>query len=165
MPHRAKQGRTLCKLNDLPPSALRTTPHLLHTRTFLVLPQSHSQQQQRAMMNDISPEEDAQRTRAHAQVSLQGVTKETDGGIAQAYVALAEDSDSEPDVASLKVEGEKESRRVAPKRTTLEERALDRYLDDDEWERRERAEGRGVHIQRFPIGGPQVSKSGEKAGW
>jgi hypothetical protein len=153
-----KQGRTLCKLNDLPPSALRTTPHLLHTRTFLVLPQPHSQQQQ------LSPEEEAQRTRVHAQVSLQRVTKETDGRIAQAYVALAEDSDSEPDLASLKAEGEKESRRVAPTRITLEERALDRYLDDEEWERRERAEGRGVHIQRFPIGGPQVSKSGEKVG-
>jgi hypothetical protein len=106
----------------------------------------------------------------HAQLSLQQVAKETDGGIAQAYVALAEDGDSEPDLASLKAEAEKESRRVAATRMTLEERALDRYLDDDEWERRERAEGRGVHIQRFPFGGPQVSvaassKSGEKAGW
>jgi len=120
-------------------------------------------------MNDISPAEvEAQRTRVHAKVSLQQVTKEADDGIAQAYVALAEGSDSEPDVASLKAEEEKESRRVAPTRITLEERALDRYLDDDEWERRERAEGRGVHIQRFPIGvgGPQVSsKSGEKVGW
>lgn len=161
------EGRTLCKLNDLPPSTLRTTPHLLHTRTFLVLPQSHSQQQQQhTTMKDISPAEEAQLTRVHAQVSLQHVTKETDDGIAQVYVALAEDSDSEPDVASLKAEGEKESRRMAPTPITLEERALDRYLDDDEWERRERAEGRGVHIQRFPIGGPQVSKSsGEKVGW
>jgi hypothetical protein len=98
----------------------------------------------------------------HAKASLQQVTKEADDGIAQAYVALAEDSDSEPDVASLKAEGEKESRRVAPTRITLEERALDRYLDDDEWERRERVEGRGVHIQRIPIGGPQV---GKKVGW
>jgi hypothetical protein len=87
-----------------------------------------------------------------AQVSLQRVTKETDENIAQAYVALAEDSDSEPDVTSLKAEGEKkESRRVVRTRTTLEERALDRYLDDDEWERGERGEGRGVHIQRFPV--------------
>jgi len=152
------EGRTLCKLNDLQPSTLRTTPHLLHTRTFLVLPQPHSQQQH-ATTNDISPEEEAQRserTRVHAQVSLQHVMKETDDGIAQAYVALAEDSDSEePDFAFIKAEGEKESRRVdPPTRITLEERALDRYLDDDEWERRERAEGRGVHIQRFPIGGP-----------
>lgn len=74
-----------------------------------------------------------------------------DDGVAQAYVALAQDSDSEPDLASLKAEEEKkESRRVA---RTIEERALDRYLDDDEWERRERAEGRGVHIQRLPVGG------------
>jgi hypothetical protein len=113
-------------------------------------------------MNNISPAEEAQRTRVHARVSLQQVTKETDGGIAQVYVALAEDGDSEPDV---KAEGEKGSRRVAPTPITLEERALDQYLDDDEWERRERAEGRGVHVQRFPIGEPQVSKNGEKVGW
>jgi len=36
------------------------------------------------MLNSISPEEEAQRTRVHAQVSLQQVTKETDDGIAQA---------------------------------------------------------------------------------
>jgi hypothetical protein len=149
---------------------------LLHTRTFLVLPQSHSQQQRQhatttTTTNNISPEEEeAQRTRVHAHVSLKQVTKEMDDGIAQAYVALAEDGGSESDVASFKAEGEKESRRVAPTRVTLEERALDRYLDDDEWERQERAEGRGVHIQRFPFGGPQVgvaasSKSGEKGNW
>ena len=142
----AHQGRTLCKLNDLPPSTLRTTPHLLHTRTFLVLPQSHSQQ--RHATSDVAPEEEARRTRERAQVAFQQVTKEMDDGIAQAYVALAEDGDSESDFASLKAEGEKkESRRVG---RTIEERALDRYLDDDEWERQERAEGRGVHIERLP---------------
>ena len=139
------QGRTLCKLNDLPPSTLRTTPHLLHTRTYLVLPQSHPQQ--RHTTSDVAPEEEARRMRVRAQVAFQQVKKEMDDGIAEAYVALAEDGDSEPDFASLKAEGEKkESRRVG---RTVEERALDRYLDDDEWERRERAEGRGVHIQRL----------------
>lgn len=33
-------GRELCRLNNLPPSTLSTTPHLLHTRTFIVLPPS-----------------------------------------------------------------------------------------------------------------------------
>lgn len=33
-------GRALCRLNNLPPSTLSTTPHLLHTRTFIVLPPS-----------------------------------------------------------------------------------------------------------------------------
>ncbi len=110
-------------------------------------------QQQHATTNDVSPEEEARRTRVRAQVSLQQVTKEVDDGIAQAYVALAEESHSEPDFTSLKAEGEKEARRVGRTGVTLEERALDRYLDDDEWERQERAEGRGVRIQRFPIGG------------
>jgi hypothetical protein len=144
------QARTLCKLNDLPPSTLRTTPHLLHTRTFLVLPQSHSHSQHGMITNKVSPEEEAQQARARAQVAFQRVTKETDEGIAQAYVALAEDSDSEPDVASLKIEGEKKPQLGTARTRTVEERAMNRYLDDDEWERRERAEGRGVHIQRLP---------------
>jgi len=59
-------------------------------------------------------------------------------------------------------EGEKVSRRVDWAKHTVEERAVDRYLDDDEWERRERAEGRGVYIQRVSTGGPQPD--GEKAG-
>ena len=50
----------------------------------------------------------------------------------QAYVALAEDSDSEPDI---KIEGEKPQSGRVPRR--LEERAVDLYLDDDEWERRD----------------------------
>lgn len=32
------EGRELCRLNNLPPSTLSTTPHLLHTRTFIVIP-------------------------------------------------------------------------------------------------------------------------------
>ncbi|KAI9439950.1 hypothetical protein H4582DRAFT_1562709 [Lactarius indigo] len=135
-------GRALCKLNNLPPSTLNTTPYLLHTRTFLVLPESHSHHATSAPL----AEEDARQTRVRAQIALQRVTKETDWGIAQAYVALAEDSDPEPDVMSLKLEGEKlpSGNRRTPRRT-LEERAVDLYLDDDEWECREIAEGRGVN--------------------
>lgn len=97
------------------------------------------------------------------------MTKETDDGIAQAYVALAEDSGSGSDVLPFKAEGEKVSRRLGRAKHTVEERAVDRYLDDDEWERQERAEGRGVCIQRMPIGGRQAgmataNRDGEKAG-
>jgi hypothetical protein len=113
-----------------------------------VLPQPHVQQHADDT-NDVSPEEEARRERARAQVAFQRVTKETDDGIAQAYVALAaEDSESGSDVLPLKVEGEKAmSRRVVGR--TIEERAVDRYLDDDEWERRERAEGRGVRSRGY----------------
>jgi hypothetical protein len=113
-----------------------------------VLPQSHVQQHADDT-NDVSPEEEAQRERARAQVAFQRVTRETDDGIAQAYVALAaEDSESGSDDLSLKAEGEK----VMPRRgvgRTIEERAVDLYLDDDEWERRERAGGRAVRIERL----------------
>ena len=135
------QGRALCKLNDLPPSTLNTTPYLLHTRAFLILPESHSQH----ATSVPSAEEDSRQTRVRAQIALQRVTKETDWGIAQAYVALAEDSDSEPDVMSFKIEGEKSQSGNGRAPRTLEERAVDLYLDDDEWECRERAEGRGVN--------------------
>ena len=123
-----------------------------------MLPQSHVQQHADDT-NDVSPEEETQRERARAQVAFQRVTKETDDGIVQAYVALAaEDGESGSDVLPLKVEGEKVvSRRVVGR--TIEERAVDRYLDDDEWERRERAGGRGVCIQRLPIG---MAKKAEK---
>ena len=123
-----------------------------------MLPQSHS----RHATNDVTvlPGEEAQRERVRAQVAFQQVTKETDNGIAQAYVGLAEDSDSGSDVLPLKAEGEKVSRRGARTKHTVEERAVDRYLEDDEWERRERAEGRGVHIQRWPMA--TANRNGEK---
>ncbi|KAI0264396.1 hypothetical protein BC834DRAFT_882856 [Gloeopeniophorella convolvens] len=159
-------GRTLCRLNSLPPSTLRTTPHFLHTRTYLILPPSHSQH----ATSKPTLEEEMQHASARAQAVFRQVTKEADWGIAQAYVALAEDSDSEPDALSPKPEGEKKSQdtvRAGRTGAALEERAVDRYLDDDEWERRERAEGRGVHIPSFPLGGPSrtaVSKGGEGSG-
>lgn len=135
-----------------------------------MLPHSDSQQY---TANDALPEEEkARRARGRAHVAFQHVTKETDDRIAQAYVALADDSDSGSDVLPLKDEGEKLSRGadLTNLKRTLEERAVDRYLDDDEWERQERAEGRGVHIQRFPIGGLRAgiattNFNGKKSGW
>jgi hypothetical protein len=76
---------------------------------------------------------------------LQTVTKEVDWRIAKAYVALAEDDDG----SSKKEEG-----KLVPVDTAeaLETLAIDRYLDDAEWEESERRAGRGVSIQRFPFG-------------
>lgn len=76
-------GRILCKLNDLPPSTLNTTPYLLHTRAFLVLPESHSQH----ATSVPSAQEDARETRVRAGIALQRVTKETDWGVVQAREA------------------------------------------------------------------------------
>lgn len=114
------------------------------------------------------------------------MTKETDWDVARAYVALAEqnlDTDADDDSAAA-LEGKEYGRekmvaRVEeggggddngaprPDGVSMEERAVDRYMDDDEWEERERREGRGVSIPRFPLfggtmGSGSANTSGEK---
>ena len=71
------------------------------------------------------------------------VTKETDWRVAKAYVALAEDVDP----LSLAKEGS--SKKVQPD-SSVEGRAMEQYLDDEEWETQQRREGREAHIPRFP---------------
>ncbi|KAI0064740.1 hypothetical protein BV25DRAFT_1822488 [Artomyces pyxidatus] len=145
-------ARTLCRLNDLPPSTVRTSPHLLHTRTFLVLPPSHKPTVLPPPPSQLEADDDAYRARVRAQLRFQSVTREADWRVAQAYVALAEGEDAEPPVlADDKKAG-----------AGVDGRAVDRYLDDDEWEEAERKAGRGVRISRFPGRG---ESSGGVKGW
>ncbi|KAH8100010.1 hypothetical protein BXZ70DRAFT_1065108 [Cristinia sonorae] len=142
----------ICRLNKLPPSTLRSAPHLLHTRHFLVLPPSGPNEEDKP-----DPEREARRKLEVAQSKFQSVTKEGDWGVARAYVALADarSSSSSPydDTEYEDVSGEKkrEGRGEGEGEESIEGRAVDRYLDDDEWEERERREGRGVVIPRFPL--------------
>ncbi|KZT57657.1 hypothetical protein CALCODRAFT_272466 [Calocera cornea HHB12733] len=135
-------GHALCRLNNLPPSTLRTTPHLLHTRTHLLLPPTAAPQPFRAPSPDDSPE----RKRERAIKRFQLVTKEVDADVARAYVALEED-----DVRSLASFGEREggAKAKAPavglgERDGKEARAVERYLDDEEWVREAGAAGGGL---------------------
>lgn len=106
----------------------------------------------------MDAEREAQRARERAEKRMQTLTKEADWRVAKAYVAVASLSDSDDDVngvpkpkedhvdelkARLNAEGEGSR--------SLEARAVDRYLDDEEWEERERRGGRGVVIPRFPL--------------
>lgn len=141
----------LCRLNDLPTTTLSTTPHILHTRTTILL--SHT--------SKPPPEDPAlgeARRVERAEKRLQTVTKEVDWRVAKTYVAIAQDSD--PSEAL----GKKESYEGGLKRTpvsesegssesgALESEAIDRYFGDAEWEEQERKEGRGPTIQKFPWG-------------
>ena len=153
----AQQSRVLCRLNYLPVSTLRTTPHLLHTRAFLILPPSAR------TLPPLTPEEQAldEERRARlaierAETRFQSMTKETDRDVAKAYVALA----GLPDGDIMK-EHEKETANGLRKRrvrtsedglgeSRLEERAMDHYFDDGDWESRERAEGRKAALSPFP---------------
>ncbi|CCL98172.1 uncharacterized protein FIBRA_00166 [Fibroporia radiculosa] len=157
-------GRLLCQLNHLPPSTLRTTPHILHTRTFLMLPPS-ARGADLASSSTPSAQEDAEhrvrRTRERAEVRLQTLTKEVDWKVAKAYVAVADIIDDDPDTSGkttthegalekLKIRQASSSADATNGEGNLEQRAIDQYLDDEEWEARERKEGRGVTIPAFP---------------
>ncbi|KAI0322544.1 hypothetical protein OF83DRAFT_1049061 [Amylostereum chailletii] len=164
-------GRALCRLNAIPPSTLSTTPHLLHTRSFITLPPSAKVPPGDDSVPALRMEEEKERAHAReverAQKRFQFVTKEVDWRVAQAYVALAE---SEPG-RSDKYEGEKKEFSPFPNGSSegLDSRAVDRYLDDDEWEEQERRAGRGVRIERFPLGPGEVigkgKASAEGKGW
>ncbi|KAJ8462052.1 hypothetical protein ONZ51_g11147 [Trametes cubensis] len=141
-------GRVLCRLNNLPVSTLRTTPHLLHTRSFLILPPtsrpppplSPAQQQ-------VDEERRARLARERAETRFQTMTKETDRDVAKAYVALAglPDGEGKDYMEYEKEKGLRRRRAHASEddgaAASVDERAIDHYYDDDEWEGNERAEG------------------------
>ncbi|KAI0087277.1 hypothetical protein BDY19DRAFT_994978 [Irpex rosettiformis] len=164
-------GRLLCRLNNLPQSTLRTTPHLLHTRTVLTFPPSAVLLEASTSPSADDSEYEARRARERAEKRLQTLTKEVDWRVAKAYIALADPLIAGADVAEVwKDEAGDKSWR--PKETepvdggagssSLEAAAINRYLDDEDWERREREQGRGVSIPRFPLFESSNVNIGEK---
>ncbi|KAK0200913.1 hypothetical protein DFS33DRAFT_1462682 [Desarmillaria ectypa] len=129
-------GRELCRMNSLPPSTLSVTPHLLHTREFLLLPLSSHP---KLKPSDSKPT--GRREIERAEKRLQVLTKEVDWRVAKAYVALADEIDLDS--------------KLKQPTTSIEARAISRYLDDEEWER---GGGGSTAIQRFPY-----SDFGEKS--
>lgn len=103
------QGRELCRINNLPPSALSTTPHILHTRAFITLPPSArfpggaQNVSAAAQAKDIERERRLARERAEKRV--QTLTKEVDWRVAKAYVALADAHDTDADSVTGGKEG------------------------------------------------------------
>lgn len=117
---------------------------MLHTRRTLTLPLNA--RNLGALPPPPTEEEQAQRQRERAEKRFQFVTKEVDWRVARTYVALAEDDDLDPGVDFAR-EDKKSLTRVAPE--PLESRAVDQYLDDEEWDR---AQGSKVpSIPRFPV--------------
>jgi len=153
------KAHEICKLNKLPLHSVRTMPHLLHTRVFLLLPPSTKPHP--LLKQDTEDEEiKADIVRKRAEKRLQILTKEADWRIAKAYVALAEDDHEDPDPrkekAQEKTAGATSSGGAA---RMLETRAIDSYLDDTNWEEAERRAGRGVLVPKFPLSSRQVGGS------
>lgn len=144
------QAMELCRLNNLPTTTLSTTPHILHTRTTIILsPTSKPPPEFPALA-------EARRVEL-AEKRLQMVTKEVDWRVAKAYVALAQDPDPS---AKEKPDNWERSLRGVPgsvsggssQKGMLESDAIERYLEDAEWEEQERKGGRGPVMQQFPWG-------------
>lgn len=112
-------------------------------------------------------ERERRRKLEQAQKRFQFVTKEVDWRVAKAYVTLADGDDDESHDDGLKED--KEGKDFLGKRGNhdlgegsgegVEGRAVDRYLDDDEWEN---GTGGKVNIQRFP-GSPEQNSSSRSA--
>lgn len=77
------------------------------------------------------------------------MTKEVDHSIARAYVALA-DGNSDEDLSEVKKKSAPDSN-ASNSAQGLEGRAVDRYLEDDEWEAQQRAQGLLPKLQGFPF--------------
>ena len=162
------KGRELCHLNNLPQSTLSTTPHILHTRAFLTLPPS-AQSKLKPTNSTQDAEREARLARSRAEKRLQTMTKEVDWRVAKAYVALADDPNADADMKGKESrlhEGRENMRsgqwNISAEQT-LEGRAVDQYLDDEEWEERERRQGRTAAIQPFPyfVNGKQMQGAGD----
>jgi len=119
-------------LNNLPTTTLSTTPHILHTRTTILIPPTSMPPPEDPVLGEARRVERAEK-RLQTDSDLSEVQKKKENyewGLRKAPV-------SEPDGSSQGV---------------LESEAIDRYLEDGEWEEQERKEGRGLVIQKFPWG-------------
>lgn len=153
------QGRRLARLNNLPPSVLSTTPHLLHTRRFLTIPHN-ARTKTLGPLGDAPDDIDAEalarrekeRKRELAAKRFAFVTKEVDYRVAKAYVAIADEfsSDEDKDKESI-ASKEGPTRRIVG--DNVESRAVGRYLEDEEWEAGELAAGRAPRPPGFLLVG------------
>lgn len=144
----------LCTLNNLPFSTIHTTPHLLHTRRYLLLLPSPPPPLPASVQTQLAHE------RALARFAM--VTKETDPLVRGAYVGLAEEGhfDREEEEEGGYEGGEKKSGAgvgaAGAGRETTEGRAVGRFFEDAEWEREN---GGGGRLRGFPVASPSGSGS------
>jgi hypothetical protein len=124
---------------------MRMTPHLLHTRSFLILPPTSKPHPSLKLDSAEEKAREDKLVRERAEKKVQMLTKEVDWRVAKAYVALADDEEEQEEFyAKQKELGEGGSSAAG-----LESLAIGRYLDDEEWETGERSAGRGIQFKRL----------------
>lgn len=109
-----------------------------------------------------------ERARERAEKRFAFVTKEVDYRVAKAYVAIADEFSDSSGSESGKLEGSQDEKKNTKSiRATAEDlgsastsalgrntesRAVDRYLEDEEWEQNELRAGRQPRLPSFPLG-------------
>ncbi|WWD20025.1 hypothetical protein CI109_104498 [Kwoniella shandongensis] len=148
----AADPHDLLTLNSLPPSTLSTHPRLLQTRKTLLIsrrsvPKSKLLNEQAKFSTnekvdvDLNPEQE----RLKAVKRFQLLTKSTDPSIGKTYLGLEEMREEQDPFAegsgealSLSsdggVGGGTGKKMVLPEKANREDRALDRFWQDEEWE-------------------------------
>ena len=164
------QGHVLCQLNKLPLSTLSTTPHLLHTKPFLILPPPARRPSSSAEPILPAPLERKRLVVRRFQVA----TKCADWATARAYVDavwhereqearfVAENRRARGEAAAV---GEDEPLEVR-EGGELEE-AVRAYEADERWEREQRnVKGKGVLVHGAGgAAGAGARASGRGWGW
>ncbi|WVQ79477.1 hypothetical protein IAT38_001576 [Cryptococcus sp. DSM 104549] len=145
----AADPHDLLTLNSLPPTALSTHPRILQTRKSLIISRrrlpASSLPRPLPSAAASAPEEadrDPERERAKQLKRFQLLTKSTDSSVAKTYLSLEElreaglsPSEEGTGEALDPVGGEGGGgKKAVPEEGNREERALDRFWRDEEWE-------------------------------
>ncbi|KAG0667476.1 hypothetical protein C6P46_000007 [Rhodotorula mucilaginosa] len=136
-------GRALCRHNSLPPSTLSTTPQLLHTRPFILLPPGARPSASTEPL--LSPALERRRLIVRR---FQTQTKCTDWAMATAYVDQVFDA-REKEAALVKEnrQARGDAEEVQVREGGELEEAVQAFLADERWEREQRnqkGKGRGL---------------------
>jgi len=120
------------------------TPHLLHTRAFLILPPTIKPHPSLKLGSAEEKAREDKLVREQVEKKVQMLTKEVDWRVAKAYVALADDRDEQEEFHAKQKEIGGDGGSSAG---GLESLAIGKYLDDEEWETEERKAGRWIQFK------------------
>lgn len=126
---------------------MSTTPYLLHTRTSILLPPTDEKP---PPPPPEAKEQEERGRKARAAKQFQFVTKEVDWGVAQAYIAIADNVEADDDYGMKRKEAGRSRAEIGTAGG-----AVERYMDDDEWEKQQIKAGVAPRILPFPFFAPK----------